>query len=223
MGESAGAFSVDTLITTMPQNPPFRAAILQSGQYSFLTPGLVDSTPTWLALTAILGCSDPVSNLTCVRSVPAENLTEITEANGLIFYPTSDNVTLLSHPAAARADGNIARVPVLEGTNAQEGTLFAAAQDNLTEFLNQWFGAFPPEAIEAVRLAYPLQGRTENEVIAEIFGEIFFLCPQSLHANVTAEAGVPAWRYWVSHSPSSLVPCLPFPRFLLFDLLPPPN
>ncbi|KAJ9645719.1 hypothetical protein H2199_002759 [Coniosporium tulheliwenetii] len=179
MGESAGAFSVDTLITTMPQNPPFRAAILQSGQYSFLTPGLVDSTPTWLTLTAILGCSDPVSNLTCVRSVSAENLTEITEANNLIFYPTSDNVTLLSHPAAARG-----RKPGPSG------------QNNLTEFLNQWFGAFPPKVMEAVRQAYPLQGRTENEVIAEIFGELFFLCPQSLHANATSDAGIPTWRYW---------------------------
>ena len=33
-GESAGALSVDALITTSPKNPPFRAAILQSGQAS---------------------------------------------------------------------------------------------------------------------------------------------------------------------------------------------
>ena len=53
-GESAGALSVDALITTSPVNPPFRAAILQSGQASLAKfIGRTNSTTAWLDLTEI--------------------------------------------------------------------------------------------------------------------------------------------------------------------------
>src|ERR1700759_5032385 len=51
-GESAGAASVDELLTTMPTNPPFRAAIMESGQTSFYINHNNSNHASWTALVA---------------------------------------------------------------------------------------------------------------------------------------------------------------------------
>jgi len=123
-GESAGAFSVDALLTSFPANstPPFRGAILESGQYSYRTVPDTSSVPAWDQLSAALGCPGNYgSNLTCVRAANASTIRTIIDEQILEFSPIADNVTLVSNPAQQRLSGNIAHIPVLGGTNAQEG------------------------------------------------------------------------------------------------------
>ena len=125
-GESAGAFSVDALLTSFPKgsSPPFHGAILESGQYSYRIQPSASSAPAWYNLTASLGCPGKYgSNLTCVRAANASAIRQIIDVNELTFNPVADNVTLVAHPAAQRKSGNIAYVPVMGGTNAQEGRL----------------------------------------------------------------------------------------------------
>lgn len=123
-GESAGAFSIDALLTSFPKdsNPPFRGAILQSGQYSYPLVPRSSSLPAWYELTAELGCpGSSKSNLSCVRAADAKDIQRIIEVNGLSLSPVADNVTLMSNPAQKRIQGEIAHIPVMGGTNAQEG------------------------------------------------------------------------------------------------------
>lgn len=123
-GESAGAFSIDSLLTSYGKDssPPFRAAILESGQYSYRSAPATSSVPAWNNLTAALGCPGTYgSNLTCVRAANATTIQNIVNVNSLIFSPVADNVTLVTNPAVRRLSGDIARIPVLGGTNAQEG------------------------------------------------------------------------------------------------------
>lgn len=123
-GESAGGFSVDALLTSYPKNskPPFRAAILQSGQYSYRAGPRTSSEPAWNNLTASLNCPGTYgSNLTCVRAANATDVKRIIEVNSLIFNPTADNYTLVENPAVRRLSGNISNIPVLIGSNSQEG------------------------------------------------------------------------------------------------------
>ena len=123
-GESAGAFSIDSLLTSFPKGstPPFRAAILQSGQFSYSISPLTSSVRAWHNLTAQLGCPGIYSNnLTCVRAANAKNVQDIINRNSLIFNPVADEVTLVTNPSARRLSGNIANIPVLGGTNSQEG------------------------------------------------------------------------------------------------------
>ena len=123
-GESAGGFSVDALLTSYPKNskPPFRAAILQSGQYSYRAGPRASSEPAWNNLTASLRCPGTFrSNLTCVRAANATEVKRIIEVNSLIFNPTADNYTLVENPAVRRLSGNVSHVPVLIGSNSQEG------------------------------------------------------------------------------------------------------
>jgi carboxylesterase type B len=136
-GESAGAFSIDALLTSYSANshPPFRAAILQSGQLSYVNPYAVDTTSSWFALAEALNCTDAASNLTCIRDAPALTIKGIVEHQALNFFPVTDNITLIEHMARARINGKIAKIPVLSGTNSQESRVIVGGQTNTTVYL----------------------------------------------------------------------------------------
>lgn len=202
-GESAGAFSVDSLLTSFPNgsSPPFRAAILESGQYSYRpSPAatVANQLPQWDNLTASLGCPGKYSsNLTCVRAASASKIRQIVDQNILEFNPIADNITLVSDPVQRRKSGNIAHIPVLGGTNAQEGRVFAVGVTNTTAFLTQELGNYPA-FISAIEAAYPIGSLGINssyDQSSAIFTDFIFQCPQAYWANDTAAIGIPTWRY----------------------------
>lgn len=122
-GESAGAFSVDALITSeKPGTRLFRAAIMQSGQATVRAPPnntLV--TEAWTSLTRALGCPAEKGSLKCMRGKSATAIESVVQHEALEFNPIADNVTYAADPEQARVDHKIANVPVLIGNNAQEG------------------------------------------------------------------------------------------------------
>jgi Carboxylesterase family len=119
--------SVDELITTHPINPPFRAAILQSGQVPIY--GKVNNdTVSWDTLAERLNCSTQPDVLKCMRAANATTIVSIIEHLNLPFTAVKDNITELQNPELARKSGNIARVPILAGTTAQEGRVFGERQ-----------------------------------------------------------------------------------------------
>ncbi|TKX20191.1 hypothetical protein C1H76_7692 [Elsinoe australis] len=204
-GESAGAFSVDALLTSFPRdsNPPFRGAILQSGQYSYRRTSPQVGFGPWLNLTATLNCPGSFSNnLTCVRAANASTVKDIIQRNQLTFNPGVDNLTLVQNPAQARRSGNIAFVPVLAGTNSQEGRVFQIGQNDTRQFLISTFGN-NETVINAFLAAYP-QGQgglnTPYDVISQIFTEFAFQCPQAAMLNDSATGRIPSWRYYFNAS-----------------------
>ncbi|QIW96620.1 hypothetical protein AMS68_002138 [Peltaster fructicola] len=204
-GESAGAFSVDALLTSFPANstPPFRGAILESGQYSYRAAAFASSAPSWYALSDALGCPGSYSsNLTCLRAANVSSIINTITSKALLFNPYPDNKTLVSNPAAQRLSGNIAKIPVLGGTNAQEGRVFEVGQQNLTASLNTFFGnntALKDSVAEAFKI--PQLGiNAPYDQISQIFTELVFQCPAAKWANDTASVGIPAWRYYFNSS-----------------------
>ena len=195
-----GASSVDRLIMTLPVNPPFRAGIQQSGQASILVGLPANSTLSWLALVDGLNCSSASSALACVRSKPATLSVE--EHLILDFEPAIDNVTNLSDPQQVRSEHRIANVPVLTGTNAQEGRVYVVGENNITAFIADTFPG-STELQQAISVAYPLGQNgfnTAYDVIAQIYTEYFFQCPAAIQANASAAAGYPTWRYYFNAS-----------------------
>ncbi|KAJ4354284.1 uncharacterized protein N0V89_006018 [Didymosphaeria variabile] len=209
-GESAGSFSVDALLTSFSANstPPFRAAIMESGQLSYRGSPNVgkpypDSTPSWNALVTALNCtaeqSSNESELDCVRAAPASSIKAILESDFLYFFPKQDNKTLFSNIAERRKSGSIARIPILSGTNADEGRFIVYSQNNLTAYLQQALGeGLTEEIVEAVEKQYPVGSEeypTQYDALAAIDTDISFQCGAALVANDTAEIGTPSWRY----------------------------
>ncbi|KAK3114778.1 hypothetical protein LTR53_006555 [Teratosphaeriaceae sp. CCFEE 6253] len=203
-GESAGAFSVDALITSFPANstPPFRGAILQSGQYSYRTAPFTSSVPAWNALSAALGCPGSYSsNLTCVRAANATTIQQIIDEQVLVFNPSPDNVTLVSSPAQQRLSGDIAYVPVMGGTNAQEGRVFTVGVTDTSAFLGSTFGnTTAARALIAALEASYTGFATPYDQVSAIFTDLVFQCAQAKWANDTASIGIPAWCYYFNAS-----------------------
>lgn len=123
-GESAGGFSVDALLTSFPANskPPFRAAIMESGQISYNAQSRPSTEPEWNTLAGLLGCPGSYGdNLTCLRAANASDIKNAIEMNDLTFNPVGDNITLMENAMQQRLSGNIAHIPILGGSNSQEG------------------------------------------------------------------------------------------------------
>lgn len=207
-GESAGSFSVDALLTSFSKHssPPFRAAIMQSGQISYRgSPNVGEPYPdtitSWNALGSALNCGSVDNYLKCISKAPAATIKTIIERDALLFWPHYDNKTLVSDPSQRRISGNVARIPILSGTNADEGRFIAYGQTNLTAYLETAFGpGLDPDFVASIEAAYPVGTPaypTIYDALAQIDTEISFQCGAALVANDTAAAGIPSWRYYV--------------------------
>lgn len=199
-GQASGASCVDNLITTMPINPPFQAAILQSGQagvYNSVTNGTV----AWDALAEKLNCSTQANVLKCVRAANATTIVSILEHSILNFTPVKDNITELQDPEIARRSGNVARVPILAGTTAQDGRVFEYGQDNTTAWLLELVGNHT-KLIDAVERNYSIGSAAngwiitdDNDQISAIYTDVTYQCPMAIAVNDSLSAGIPTWRY----------------------------
>ncbi|KAF7943384.1 hypothetical protein EAE96_011311 [Botrytis aclada] len=213
-GESAGALSVDALVTSHPIFPPFRAAIMQSGQDSVRTltakPGLgtVSGTLSWNALAAGLGCSKTGSALACLRAADSLTIKSYIEHAGLSFQPIVDELTRVSNPQLKRANRQIANVPVLIGSNAQEGSAFVFGQSNITAALQAFFPGNATLQAEVLAM-YPIGQdglNTPAAVIEQIFTDMIFQCPGAIVANSSSAAGYPTFRYYYNSTFANIQP-----------------
>jgi para-nitrobenzyl esterase len=127
-GESAGGLSVSSnLVSTTTATGLFRGAIIESGGYMLHD---VPSEEVYEAIfgagfDAVLGCSQP-NDAACLRAAPVTNILgaqgEVFGANGI--SPDFGTKILPGALQQAFSTGEFIRVPVLQGTNANEGRLF---------------------------------------------------------------------------------------------------
>jgi para-nitrobenzyl esterase len=127
-GESAGGLSVSSnLASTTTATGLFRSAIIESGAYMLHD---VPSEQVYGAifgggLDAVLGCTPP-NDAACLRAAPVTSILaaqgEVFGANGI--SPDFGTKVLPSGLQPAFSTGQFIRVPVLQGTNANEGRLF---------------------------------------------------------------------------------------------------
>lgn len=179
---------------------------MQSGQSS-VSAQVANNGSTWASLIAQLNCT--TDDLTCARAAPASTLKQIEEMMALSFQPTPDNVTFLRYPNEARAAGQIAPVPILTGSNANEGTLFTYTDTNTTDYLESTLPGISPQQIATIEQVYPIGQRAVNSgdlitndtaQIAYIFTDLVFECPCAIVANTSVDVGIPTWRYFYNSS-----------------------
>src|SRR5580698_256087 len=167
-GESAGGFSVATLLGTPAARGLFRRAIVQSGGVHVHTVPEAERSAERLA--AVLGLASCTRD--ALEGIPATELVAATEELGkrrpdpgmipLPFLPIVDGVLLPDHPLAAVATGAAAGIDVLIGTNRDELTLFGLGNPALmaldVDGVTRWVANAVPdmsgaEVIDAYRAA----------------------------------------------------------------------
>lgn len=188
VGESAGSQSVANILQRHHVNPPFRAAIMESGAASSML-----TTPDFTnfdVFSKAVNCDQApgADRLACLKSVPASSISAwLNGPSGLGFGSlVVDNVTVFPDPYQRIKANKTARVPILIGANQDDGTLFVVGVTNLTTFLQGLLGSLVDT--DEVRAVYP--GFTDLEIIPLVFRDVVFLCPAELTTTSYVQSGI---------------------------------
>lgn len=171
-GESAGAISILDLLVSPLAEGLFSKAIVQSG--ILLDHGFGVTTAATLEAAENAGVDlmerlgvDPAGDVAQMRAMTAEQLLatagELADESGLMeqglsWKPVADGYVLPDLPSRLWSAGAHRALPLLIGSNADEGNTFLAGLTVSTEeFEAQMRGVFGPYAEEAFAL-YPVAG-----------------------------------------------------------------
>jgi para-nitrobenzyl esterase len=209
-GESAGAGSVCMHMVSPGSASLFQRASLESAPCTgFDLPTRFEAEAQADALVAALGCSgDPSAIRACLRAASTEQVLHALPLNehvifgeGVAWGPIVDGVTIPDQPAVLLAGGASATVPVIVGSNADEGTLFfnkdgiVNNEAELRAALAELFDAF---AIDAIVARYPVGSDPQSTGI-RIVSDIF-TCDARRIARLHTAAGGVAYHYHFTHA-----------------------
>jgi para-nitrobenzyl esterase len=214
-GESAGGISVLVHLVSPPSAGLFQRAIVESGpSQSIPNRSLFWQTPADAQAHAqmylqSLGCAD----LDCARGKTADDLAALQSINaynlrGLSmqrpWWPILDGTDLPAPPYTLIQQGAFARMPVIIGTNRDEGTLFERVLTPVTtqaDYDGEAMAAFGAQG-PAVVSHYPASAfASVGDAASAVFGDNAFTCDTRRVARALVAAGVPVWRYHFEHVP----------------------
>ena len=212
-GESAGAWSTCVHLAMPGSSGLFQRALLESGNCGgplYVAPA--DAQAQAEQLAQAVACTDPSTELACLRGKDAGTvLTALAGrkagvgAQGAVWGPVVDGVELPTLPIHALTAGTFNKVPVLLGTNHDEGNLFTYLYDqtgtlaasDVQAIVTTNFGAANAPAIMAryTGASYPTPESSLSAVIT--YG--VFACAARRAARALEAAGVPVFLYQFTH------------------------
>ncbi|WP_198354299.1 carboxylesterase/lipase family protein [Sphingomonas sp. MA1305] len=200
-GESAGSLAVSALMTSPLSRDAIAGAIGESGAVmQTLTPApLAAAERDGTAFAAAQGATTAAA----LRALPAETLLAAQSRQpGVAFRPVIDGYFLTEAPATSFADGRAAHVPLLVGTNTQEGPASAVLGDlpptvaNYRAGLARMFGA----RADAAFALYPAASDADVIAAATAVASDGFLAAQTWRwFDLSRRAGAPTYWYLFAH------------------------
>ena len=220
-GESAGGESVAHMLSSPLAKGLFHKAILQSpansGQMMHLSTAFLDypsGEDRGIGFAKKAGVTGD-NQLAQLRQLPAKQLQEVIlkaeELGG--FYPIIDGYVLPKSPFEVFQDGEQEQVPILLGSNANEGTLIHAMFPTpLIEFryrpmvANQlpsiFYEVYAEEAKELLEL-YPGLEKRKSKAEKDFLGDDMFGAKARFYAEKIADTKQPAFLYFFNRTPPS--------------------
>ncbi len=178
-GESAGAMSValQTFAYDGQTHGLYHAAIMDSGGIApgpLLTPWHPTVEQSFKSLASGVNCTSG-SLLECVRKANAQDVQDVgfalTLAAGgtfpikgaLAWLPLVDYKLITNYPSVNLPQGKLADIPVIQGNNLDEGTLFGQKQLNNSADFERWVRSaaiiyntsYAEEAVQQIFKLYP--------------------------------------------------------------------
>jgi carboxylesterase type B len=206
-GQSGGAVSVDSHLVSAIDNPPFRAAISQSGGLHTATtifPGVgvimtgagggnKEGVPPFHTLAEGLGCkiADAVP---CVRGKTVAEINAVISKQKLSFTIPADDAgkTMWAKHDDARRAKKVTKVPVLIGNNWMEALMFASQLK--ARSVAEWATAiYPKDATKAKAVAdayAPNQFKTGDDAVLQLNSDFQFACIAAYEAKMIESTGV---------------------------------
>lgn len=139
-GESAGGMSVGNQLIAYGGRDDglFRAGIMESGGSIAASPGNTTAYQSqYDDIVSKAGCATASDTLQCLREVPFESLNAIfnttTGDPAYSFGPTVDGDFLREWGSVQLDKGEFVKVPIISGTNTDEGASFGPTGINTTQ------------------------------------------------------------------------------------------
>lgn len=181
-GESTGAWSACYLMASPGSEGLFHRVILQSGPC--LEPQSLNAAKDQAAagppMADALGCTQQ-DQIACLRETPAWRIARAPSLRSGINGPGSwgpvygDAVVPVSPPEAF-ARGDFTRVPVIVGTNTDEGRLFAVEVRDMDRYSKETVWLYGEDGERALE-RYPVGPEGPAVAIARSFTDSRFSCP----------------------------------------------
>lgn len=245
-GESAGGFSVCANVVSPASAGLFARAITESGPCSSSLPTKTEAETEGAGIAAALGCSQSTSAavVSCLRSSTVPQIlavqNAITSQNSIAsltaFFPNVDGVLIPQEPVLSLLLGQFNHVPLLMGTNHDEGRLFIAVDFDLNPLAGPLTATEYPTAVATIAAAAVAEGGSSNpQLVSTITGEILkeyplghyaspdlalsavftdsaFSCPSNLGMELTSFQ-VPTFGYEFNdeRAPMAFLPPVSFP------------
>jgi len=210
-GESAGSWSVNFMVASPLARGLFHRAIGQSGagfgpmtHLSEDRSGRRAAEEMGVAFAKVLGSEAAPASLAAMRATPAEEvLAKFRAMPGGSSGPNVDGWVFPDDIQAIFEEGRQNRVPVIVGSNADEGTTFVPAKtpttvDDLRFFAHQRYGDLAGQFLEA----YPVADDSEvRDAFVASVGDAWFTWQMRMWASLTATVDAKAWLYHFTRVP----------------------
>jgi len=211
-GESAGGISTCVHLFAPQSVGLFHRAIVQSGPCTTIPfPSRAEAFAQGERLEGLLGCAEAEDAVECMRAAPARDAQTLLSGGDVeLFFggdswlPAVDGAFLPDQPWKLLAEGEVNAVPLIAGTNKDEGQLmtFLAKEETPTteEEAREWLkilGGDPSGgSLDTILGHYPIgEDRDVKLFVEEVISDSTFICPTRELLRGFHAAGVPAWRY----------------------------
>jgi para-nitrobenzyl esterase len=209
-GESAGGASVATLMVSPLAKGLFHRAVVQSGGVSHIDRKLRE---TWrgrpslqsrgVALSAQLGCERAEDPLAALRAIPAADLLAASRAEPATFDPERrygpvvDGYVLPDDPAKLWREGRQHDVPLIAGSTADDGSVFARDGLVRSEFGYRLAAqrVFGPDTDEVLGLFPPDREGEVSATFRRLVTVFAFVAPAREMARAMERVSARAWLY----------------------------
>ena len=218
-GESAGGASVCANMASPTAFGLFSRAIAESGCiFPAQTKKAAERQGT--ALARKLGCTKPATAAACMRAKPAAAILKAEPSSQLAWGPVIGGVTLPLGPIKAFETGHYLHVPLLQGSNLNEGEFFVGIEFDLigghpltaAQYPNVVTAQFGAKDGKAVLAHYPLSKFPSPDLAyAQVLTDSQFSCPALLTDILTQHSGNYAYEFSDPHPPNDFMVKFSFP------------
>lgn len=210
-GESGGGAKVSLLLGMPPAKGLYHKAIIQSGAALNATPrdyaqalggALTETLGVKPGDVAALAAAD-AQKIFASQKAATDKVSALDRGGFLVggFTPSIDGKALPRGPFTPEAAGMAADVPLIIGTNKDEGTMFAFGNPGLATYTDAQFEAdvrkaYPGTAdklVPALRAAYP--GYSPGELVTAMNGNRMFWVDTITLAERKLKQRAPVWMY----------------------------
>jgi para-nitrobenzyl esterase len=202
-GESAGGFDTCSHLASPTAAGLFRGAIIESGCIIFQYPQAVLEAVSGDPFVEALGCT----TLACLQAAPISAVLAAELSLGWIDVVGPNVPTLPEAPQQAFSDGAFNKVPVIQGTNLDEGRLFiplfngVVTSSSYASTVAGLFAAYPNPPLATIESRYPIANYSTDgaaaapgEAVAAIVTDSLFACTART-ADQLLSQHVPVWAY----------------------------